>query len=264
MSKQSSLITFTGKMGGISFYKRKDGSHLARQAGGVSKNRIMSDPRFQRTRENMAEFAGLIRAVSSFTQMLSAVKNFKDATLRGRLSRVLRNVIKQSEGVRGKRSVTMSKNRELFQDLELNTNLLSSSIIAKVKATHTAERNKGTLTLANLDVNKSIIPPLNATHFTLVQLVGVVSDMVYDPITKVYKALDAVHNALSEISATDYLPARNSQPINVTLETTLDTTTPLTADVSVVQCLGILFYEQLGTAYYPLNQGNAMKIVGVF
>src|SRR6187549_3853749 len=101
MSKQSSLIKFTGKMGGISFYKRKDGSHMARQAGGVTKERIMTDPKFARTRENLSEFAGLNRAVSSFTQMLNVVKNYKDGTLRGRLSRILRSIIKQSEGLRG-------------------------------------------------------------------------------------------------------------------------------------------------------------------
>jgi hypothetical protein len=264
MSKQSSLITFTGKMGGISFYKRKDGAHMARQAGGVTKERIMTDPKFARTRENLSEFAGLNRAVSSFTQMLNVVKNYKDGTLRGRLSRILRSIIKQSEGLRGQRSITISKNRELFKDLELNANVLSSSFVAKVKPTHTAERTKATITLANLDVNLAVSPPLNATHFTLVQVVGVISDLVFDSVTKVYKALDVEHNSLNEVSSSDYLPVRNSQPITFTLETTLDTTAPLTEDVSVVQCLGILFYEKTGTAYYPLNQGNAMKVVDVF
>lgn len=264
MSKQSSLITFTGKMGGISFYKTKDGSHLARQAGGVTRERIMSDPRFERTRENMGEFAGMIRAVSSFTQMLNVVKNFKDSTLRGKLSKVLRNIMVQSDGLRGQRSITLSKGRDLFKDMELNTNQFGASFVAKVKPTHTAERTKATIALTNLDVNQVITPPLNATHFTLVQLVGVVSDMVFDPVTKVYKAVDVEHNTLNEVSSTDYLPVRNSEPIAITLETTLDTAAPLTDSVTVVQCLGIIFYTKTGTAYYPLNQGNAMKIVDVF
>lgn len=56
MAKQTSIITLNGAVGGLSFYKTKDG-YFARTKGGVSKSRIMSDPKYARTRENLREFA---------------------------------------------------------------------------------------------------------------------------------------------------------------------------------------------------------------
>ena len=44
MSIQSGLIKLTGKMDGISFYKTKDGIHMARKAGGPDRHRIFNDP----------------------------------------------------------------------------------------------------------------------------------------------------------------------------------------------------------------------------
>lgn len=56
MAQQKSIIKLRGTIGGISFYKSKDG-YLAREKGGVDGSRIASDPAFARTRENGAEFS---------------------------------------------------------------------------------------------------------------------------------------------------------------------------------------------------------------
>ena len=50
MAKQSGIIKLKGTVGGISFYKSKDG-YLAREKGGVDGDRIKKDPAFKRTIE---------------------------------------------------------------------------------------------------------------------------------------------------------------------------------------------------------------------
>ena len=55
MAKQGGIIKLEGTIGDIAFYKSQDG-YLAREKGGVSAERIKSDPAFQRTRENGSEF----------------------------------------------------------------------------------------------------------------------------------------------------------------------------------------------------------------
>lgn len=55
MARQSSIIKLKGTIGGVTFYKSKDG-YLAREKGGVDASRIKNDPAFQRTRENGSEF----------------------------------------------------------------------------------------------------------------------------------------------------------------------------------------------------------------
>ncbi|MBN7814709.1 hypothetical protein [Algoriphagus pacificus] len=57
MAKQAGYIKLEGTMGDLTFYKNRDGKFIARRKGGVSKKRIQNDPRFQRTRENLKEFA---------------------------------------------------------------------------------------------------------------------------------------------------------------------------------------------------------------
>jgi hypothetical protein len=45
---------------------------------------------------------------------------------------------------------------------------------------------------------------------------------------------------------------------------TLPGTPTLTADASVVFCVGIEFYQAVGPNYYLFNSGNASKIVDIF
>ena len=49
MAQQKSILKLKGTIGGITFYKSKDG-YLAREKGGVDASRIANDPGFARTR----------------------------------------------------------------------------------------------------------------------------------------------------------------------------------------------------------------------
>lgn len=46
MARQAGIIKLKGKVGDMSFYKTKDG-YLAREKGGVDKERIQNDPAFR-------------------------------------------------------------------------------------------------------------------------------------------------------------------------------------------------------------------------
>ncbi|RYD71675.1 MAG: hypothetical protein EOP53_23260, partial [Sphingobacteriales bacterium] len=65
MARQEGIIKFKGKIGDLAFYKTKDG-YQARTKGGVSAERIATDPRYQRTRENGAEFGRAAKAGKLF------------------------------------------------------------------------------------------------------------------------------------------------------------------------------------------------------
>jgi hypothetical protein len=55
MAQQKGIIPLQGTIGNITFYKSKDG-FMAREKGSLDASRIATDPAFQRTRENGAEF----------------------------------------------------------------------------------------------------------------------------------------------------------------------------------------------------------------
>ena len=86
MARQESLTQFTGTIGNIIFYKSIDG-YLARKKGGISAERIRTEPGFARTRENNTEFGRAVRASRlirwAFAELLQEVM---DARVTGRLN----------------------------------------------------------------------------------------------------------------------------------------------------------------------------------
>jgi hypothetical protein len=262
MSKQTSLVKFTGKMGGISFYKQ-DGVHVARQTGGPAKERILNDPRFARTRENMSEFAGMAQAASSLTRIFAPVKNLKDNKLRLRATRLLRSMMKLHDGPRGQRDVLITQHRASLLGLELNVaSQFKTVFVGKFVATHSADRKTATINMAELRANTMITAPVGATHFQLVQLAGVLADAKYNLLAKGYLPSDAALNGVANVTFSDYLSLGNAEPVPVNLQTVLPV--DLNEHVSVVQALGILFFSKNGAIYYPAQQGKGMLVVDVY
>jgi hypothetical protein len=56
MARQQGILKFKGNIGSFSMYKTQDGFQ-GREKSGIEPGRVLNDPAFQRTRENLAEFA---------------------------------------------------------------------------------------------------------------------------------------------------------------------------------------------------------------
>ena len=107
MARQKGIIKLKGTLGGITFYKTSQDGHLAREKGGIEKSRIESDPAFQRTRENGAEFGRAGKAGKMLrTALRGLLINSADGRMVGRLTQQMVKVI-QADAVneRGLRSV---------------------------------------------------------------------------------------------------------------------------------------------------------------
>jgi hypothetical protein len=120
MAKQASIITLKGRVGRLSFYKTKDG-YLAREKGGVEKSRIMNDPRYARTRENMREFTDNANSTKLVKDALRPViSKVSDPRLGLRLNQQMMKVLKSDAvSVRGERKVK-NGNWGLLAGMELN------------------------------------------------------------------------------------------------------------------------------------------------
>ncbi|MBT1702845.1 hypothetical protein [Chryseosolibacter indicus] len=264
MPKQSSLIRLEGKMDGISFYKRK-GSFYAKRATGPSKERILTDPKFKRTRENLTEFQALGQASRVFKRALRPVSNFTDGDMRNRMMKVFRRINKLSEGPRGQRPVHFSQNRNVLKGLQLHpTNVFEDVCEARITVTHKADRTGCTVTIPSLQTGEMIKAPVNATHFRIAQLITAIPDIVYDTTSDKYKPSDVFFENLSEIKFSEYFTVSTTEPVTITLETLFVNVPPLPEHVSVLQGVGIIFYELVGDIQYPLNDGLAMSIADVF
>ena len=85
----------------------------------------------------------------------------------------------------------------------------------------------------------------------------------YNETTKVYEAKDAANDGLKDVQYSGYLPV-NAMTSAVSLVSTLPNAPTLTADVSVINILGVEFYQEVNGTQYLFAQGNAMKIDTIF
>ncbi len=168
MARQTGLMKYKGKLGGISHYKTQDG-HLAREAGGVSGERIASDPAFVRTRENGAEFGSSAasgktlrtaiyamlqtasdnRVVSRLTKVMTDIKNLDATSARG-----LRNV-----GV----AIALPQAKALLKNFNFNKRAILGSILFQA---YNVNINTGVITINGLEPINHINFPSGATHVT--------------------------------------------------------------------------------------------------
>ena len=120
MAKQTGVITLEGRVGRLSFYKTKDG-YLAREKGGISKSRIMNDPKFARTRENLQEFADNASSSKLLRDALRpVVSKIGDSRLALRVTQAMMKVLKTDlVNARGDRKVREG-DWSLMKGMELN------------------------------------------------------------------------------------------------------------------------------------------------
>ena len=169
MAKLRSLIKLEGTMDEMTFYKSADG-YLVRTKGGVSKNRIMNDPAFARTRENGKEFGSIAVSGKLLRTALGAmIFRAKDNKVTRRLVKVMGQVKNlDSTSIRGDRNVGLGLNNPnatiLLEDFDFNDRATLSSILnirPKVLP------STGKISFDAFDPKGQLRFPDGATHFTM-------------------------------------------------------------------------------------------------
>src|SRR5690606_23503157 len=120
MAQQDSFLKLKGRIGDLTFYKTKNG-HQVREKGGVIAQRIATDPKYQRTRENNADFRTASQAAKHLRDALRPVILLTyDPAMPNRLgSRMLRVVRADTENVRGEGQV-QPENLPILQRFNFN------------------------------------------------------------------------------------------------------------------------------------------------
>ncbi len=246
MAKQTGIIKLKGTIGGISFYKTGDG-HLAREKGGVDKNRIQNDPAFQRTRENGSEFG---RAGKGGKVLRNAIRvllqNAKDKRVVSRLTKSLVAITKtDTTNERGLRTL-QDGNLNLLEGFEFNLNgKLGATLFAAYSKAFDRVTGDATLDLAAFSPTIRIAAPSGTTHFKVVMGAS---------------ELDFVNETSTfENDETAILPYSAASTAAISLSATITANSTLT----VVQVLGVEFYQEVNGQMYALKNGayNALSVV---
>lgn len=248
MAQQKGIIKLDGTIGGITFYKSKDG-YLAREKGGVSADKIANDPAFQRTRENGAEFGRAGKAGKILrTSLRALLQNASDSRMVSRLTKEMLKVV-QADAVnpRGERNV-IDGEAELLQGFEFNINgKLGTTLYAPFTAA--IDRVSGALTVdipAFVPIHM-LAAPGGSTHYKIISA-GVEID--FENETYVVDAQDTAiqpwdATATAAINLANAVPAASTHPLFLVL--------------------GVEFYQEVNGQMYPLKNGafNALALVKV-
>ena len=249
MARQKGIIKLKGTIGGITFYKTSQDGHLAREKGGIEKSRIMSDPAFQRTRENGSEFGRAGKAGKLLRTALRALLlNSADGRMVSRLTKEMVKVIQADlVSIRGLRNV-IDGEAELLLGFEFNIRgKLGTSLYAPY--TSAIDRVSGEITV-------------DIPSFVPVNMIAAPSG------TKHYKIISAgaeidfeAETFIEQHSGTAILPwdAVATVAIAQTNQVTAASTKPL------FLALGIEFYQEVNGQMYPLKNGafNPLSIAKV-
>lgn len=249
MARQVGLLKLVGTLGDISFYKAVYG-YLARSKSGVDRKTILTDPRFQRTRENAFEFG---RGAKSGKLVRDAfrpfVQNANDSMTVQRLTQKMMKVL-QSDTIneRGMRTVSQGE-LSLLKGFDFNINAnLDTTIQTGFEAKFDRVAGAASLDLNTHFPKRDIKAPDGATHYKV--LIGVAA-----------LDFDELHFQVS--MDTSEMFAYNNSPIPAT---TLTASLSTNETRRVIMVFGIMFYQMVNGENYALKDKvfNALGVVGVF
>jgi hypothetical protein len=267
MAKQTGLLKYSGNLGGISHYKMKGvKGDLAKIANGPSKEQIAKDPKFKRTRENNSEFGASAKAGKNMrVGLASVIKNFADPQVVGRITKVFKEINLEGVGVRGRRPINISLNKEYLIGFEFDKSTAFNTVFtAPYSFTENADRNESTLTVPPFVPLDYINPPAGATHFRILNGISILSDVRFNDATRVYEVVDPELDTLNVLEYSGYFPLE--VPISSPTEVlaALPGSPTMNPDVSCINVIGIEFYQEVNGVFYLFASGNAMKVGNVF
>ena len=267
MARQKGVIKYVGTLGDIRHFKIKgQEGFFAGMVGGPSGDQVLTAPEFERTRENMNEFGACAKAGKSVRTGLSQImKQMSDSQVTGRLTSIMKKInLEDQTEARGYRKIEISTQRNYLKGFEFNKNISLNGIFnAPYSLTHAVDRASCEFVIPDFNPANLVNAPSGTTHFRLITSLSVVSDFEYNATTNSYDPMDADLNEVNDIQFSGFLDLYAPIPAT-TISATLPGAVVPTANTTVLQCIGIEFYQQVGPNYYLFSSGSCLKVEDAF
>jgi hypothetical protein len=248
MAKVKSLFNVEGTLGEVTFYKDQDGYKI-RNKGGVNKKRLLNDPAFARTRENISEFGNAATSGKMLRRsIVSLMNDAKDNRVTSRLTQVMSRVKNEDlTSPRGERNVATGILTPQGQAWLIGFNFNKRAILDSVlQASYVLDTATGEVEIADFIPIQQLDYPEGATH------------------------VDLSSGFLNLDFGTGDYDLQLSNLINLPIDATISTVTltPVGVPVGTGQnfyFLKVAFYQEVNAVQYPLNNGafNTLQIIEV-
>jgi hypothetical protein len=248
MAKLKGPLKIQGTLGDITFAKTTDG-YIAKEKTSLDGKRIATDPSFQRTRENGAEFSRAGKAGKLLRNAVHGLlQNAKDSRVASRLTREMMKVIKaDATSPRGLRNV-IDGEAEMLKGFEFNNNAKLGGTLY-VAYTTVIDRVAGSLTVSipSFIPADKVIAPAGTTHF---RIVSIGAEVDFEKETCITDSKDS-----------------GILPWDSTATAAIDLANAVTANSThpLFLVMGIQFFQQVAGINNPLKNGafNALSVVKV-
>ena len=250
MARQKGILEITGTMGNLTFYKSQDGM-MVKEKSEISKEKIMTDPSFQRTRENMQEFAN---AGKGGKMLMDRIRTFmipaSDNRVSSRLAQAMRKVLNEDRtSKRGERSVALGIKTDAGKNVLRHFNFNKNSVLGSVLFRPIAlDTTTGEIGISNVTPVNNIVGPTGATHVSL--------SCVFATIEFTTGRSWAEYSEVVELP----LDATTSE-----IRLIPDEVPTLTPDTTSFYFIKLEFYQEVNGAKYMLNNDsyNCMELIEV-
>lgn len=262
MARNNSFIRLEGTLDGLTFY-RKNGESFVKTKNRVSKHRIMNDPAYRRTRENMQEFGGAARTGKAFRESFSGIiKLVGDTYVSARISSLMRNICSLGTGVRGQRDIDVVSQVDLLSGFEFN---LNKPFDTQFNAPSTppvinAARDTVTWDIPDFNTNNHVLVPEGATHFRLALAAGYTSNYEWVAPTKSYEPVEDDVNGKGLITYSGDIPIGGMVGSATNLVVDMSSIGAIPVTSALFAATAIVFYQMVNGTLYEFAQGHAMKI----
>ncbi|MBP5306490.1 MAG: hypothetical protein J6Y79_00360 [Paludibacteraceae bacterium] len=263
MAKNSGLIQFQGAINNVTGYRR-NGKFFLAMKNSITKERILTDKKFQRTRENMQEFAGASLTVKALrTSLAGLTRILADNALTNRLTGIIRKEVQNRDATssRGERRVDLSANGTALLGFNLNReNSFSSLVRVPLRVTAPTSGKGAVLSFDPFEAANVVSAPKGATHFCLIGAAALIGNRSYDYLTQSWIS-ENDNDGVAGVERSDYFGVEDTVP-----QTELSVSLPGVTDTeggAVVVIAGVEFYQQIGTKYYLLHDTNGGAIVAL-
>ncbi|WP_298114951.1 hypothetical protein [Flavobacterium sp.] len=246
MAKTSGVIKIEGTVEDLTFYK-KDGKNFVRKKGGISKERISSDPNFVRTRENNNEFSHSGSSGKILKLALgSLVFKAKDSKLSSRLLQLMSRIKNlDTVSTRGNRQVSVgtAEGKQLLKGFDFNANAPLKSVFF---VNYDLDTATGVTTVTDFIPLEQLMYPQGSTHISLQSAVVHLDFATQE----------------SEIALSNLV----NLPLNLTMSTSVLTPSGVPTGTGIqLFLLFISFYQEVNGVQYSLKneEYNVLNVVEV-
>ena len=264
MAYLTGVIEYLGSFKSIRHWRnRKNRRILAGEKGGANVDLIKNNAAFARTRENMNEFGGsgiVVKAIR--LGLVHLIPEHTDTLFTSRLMKIVKMInARDLEGNHGKRAIPFSQNKAMLKLVNLHEKRKIDFLLKKcIKTSHPESRSEATITVNGFNPAPSLVPG-SPQFYRVINHLSIVSDYVYSEKDREYSPLSSL-NQMAAYVYSDYTPINT--PLSVELTAAFKEGTVLSENDTVLQCVGIEFYNRAGTDGYVHFSSGSMIVYDVF